>query len=128
MTDLEKQNLTRAITDTKLKLGLPDSPLLWTYEQRVSYNKELASVIAQNPTDFDTQTQQTANDVNTKVYSSLEDDSYLSQIGLFNDSFLSNLSNTLNKFGAFGKWLIIGAVILAVTYLFLPHIIKSFKK
>lgn len=65
-----------ASATVKASLGLPASPLDWTYEQRVAYNKALAAYILANPAQFETVDLNTAQIVTGKTYSGLDDASF----------------------------------------------------
>lgn len=65
-----------ASATVKASLGLPASPLDWTYEQRIAYNKALAAYIQANPAQFETVDLNTAQIVTGKSYSGLEDASF----------------------------------------------------
>lgn len=60
----------------KASLGLPASPLAWTYEQRIAYNKALAAYIQANPAQFSPVDLNTAQIVAAKSYSGLDEASF----------------------------------------------------
>ena len=84
-----------ATATVKAALGLPTSPLSWTYDQRVAYNKALADYIQANPAQFSPVDLNTAQIVNGKTYSGLDDASF--DWGMFGGEIV-NQSNELNPF------------------------------
>lgn len=70
------QNRAKAVASVRASLGLNDIPTTWTYEQRQTYNKALATFIATHPDQFGAQDLQTAEAVAAKPIDQLEDDSF----------------------------------------------------
>lgn len=117
MNAQERQNLNIAIAAVKDELGLPASPLLWSYEQRLAYNKRLAAYIQENSNSFSAETNSTADYVANANYQQLEDTSLFANLSLFNDSIMASSLDVLNKFGGFVKLLVVLGIVLGVVYI-----------
>lgn len=66
-------NMRTASANVRRQLGLSDQPGTWTYEQRVSFNKELAAEVLRYPNSFTDDTVASARAISDKTYASLSD-------------------------------------------------------
>lgn len=101
-------NLQTAAKNVRIKLDLPDSPLDWTYEQRITYNKDLSALILAHQQSFTPSMIDTAQDVQNKSYQPLEDPS--SAWGGFGAEVFSN-GLTLGKAASFIS-IVVGLIVI----------------
>lgn len=65
-----------AAATVRAQMGLPASPLSWTYEQRIEYNQRLADYLLAYPIGVDAETLRQASAVANKSYEALDDSSF----------------------------------------------------
>lgn len=117
-------NLQEAIASVRASLGLSNSPSEWSYEQRIAYNKALATYINASPQSYDEQTQASAQIVAAAQYSPLEDTGVLADLSAFGSALEDEALAAGNKVAGVGngildtlglaKWLIPAAAIILV--------------
>lgn len=78
-------------------------PSDWTYEQRIAYNKLLASLISENADSFPPQEVAFARSVVTKAIDPLADNSTLDDFRVFGDEFASQLEQTADAVADVGR-------------------------
>jgi hypothetical protein len=119
--------LAAASTAIRYKLSLQSIPRSeWTYAQRVEYNKEIAQLILQNPDVFSSTDVNTARDVRQKQYSPIEDESL--SLSMFTDEVLNNAVKITAVGGETLRKALYFAVVVGVSYLALPYIVRELKK
>jgi len=92
------------ITQARAQLGLADTaPADWTYNERVEYNKLLASLIAANADSFPPQEVAIARQVEQKAYDPLADNSALDDLRTFGSEFASQLEQTVDAAADVGR-------------------------
>jgi hypothetical protein len=108
--------------------GIEDSDL--SYEQRIYYNKALASIIAKYPERFNTTINKTAQVIVKKVYPPLE--MPMNPVVSFANEFAkqaTSLNDTFNPFAIANrnvtKWLLIASVITVAGFYFGPMLLKQ---
>lgn len=108
--------LDQAKANIRATLGLSNNPSDWTYDQRITYNKALATFIASNPDSFPTSSVQSATSVLNENNSPLSDTGFLSDLSTFGDAITDEAINAGNSIAGIGngvlnlassaKWLI----------------------
>ncbi|MBW7895149.1 MAG: hypothetical protein H3C27_08545 [Opitutaceae bacterium] len=99
-----------AASAVRAQLGLPASPLAWTYEQRLAYINALADYILANPAGFDAQDLGQASAVKNTQYSGLVDTSF--DWSMFGTELTANAEKLSTGFAE--KFSMIAAIALVV--------------
>jgi hypothetical protein len=97
-------NRAAAVTLIRSQQGLANTaPADWTYEQRVAYNKALATYIATNPALFTAQDADTAAAVTVAAYAPLSDNSILGDVATFGSAFGDEVLKAGDKVADVGR-------------------------
>ena len=107
-----RANLATAKRNALASLSLGDSSNL-TFEERVAYNKSLASEILKYPQSFTPETLASAQIVAGKVYGAMESFDLLDAADQFTETALATAKEILPEFG---KQLLVAVVVVAVAY------------
>lgn len=92
------------INTARLQLGLSDIPPAdWSYNQRLEYNRLLASLIAANATSFPPQEVAIARQIEAQAFDPLADNSALDDLRTFGDEFANQLEQTVDSVADVGR-------------------------
>lgn len=128
MTNAQKVRAD-AVTIVRGNLGLLDTPPAeWTYEQRVEYNKALASYINSHSTIFTPEDRESAQAVAARPYEPLATLGLGDKADIFTDEFLAQGKEVLSSSGNALKNALYIAVTVAVFLYVFPYAYREFQK
>lgn len=92
------------VATVRAQFGLTNIPPdQWSYDQRIAYNRALATYILNHPGLFTASESNTALQVNNQFTSGLEDTSFLSDLAVFGTAFRDEGEKTLDSIGDIGR-------------------------
>lgn len=121
-------NLKTIARNVALRMGLDEANL--SYEERISFNKELSAEILKFPQSFTESTLAIASRVNGQTYRHLDAASFdWSDFGSAIAAEGASINNAVNPFSEKNrKWILGVAVAGAAVYFLAPRLIESFAK
>ncbi len=96
-------SLQQAQAYIRATLGLSDDVSSWSYDERIAYNKALATYIAQNASSFPAQSVGTANAVLNEHASAIQDTGFLSDLSAFGSAFGDEVVNAGESVAGIGQ-------------------------
>lgn len=96
-------SLQQAQAYIRATLGLSDDVSSWSYDDRIAYNKALATYIAQNASSFPAQSVGTANAVLNEHASALQDTGFLSDLSVFGSALGDEVLNAGDSVAGVGR-------------------------
>ncbi|MBA3849351.1 MAG: hypothetical protein C0502_05070 [Opitutus sp.] len=102
------RNMRTLSANIRARLGLPDSPALWTYEQRATFLRQLSADVLRLPDSFTAEQVATARRIAGQTYEQLADTSF--DLGAFAAEAGRNAAPALVE----TKWIVWGLVAFAL--------------